>query len=52
MDIDPDEVVTVELSWDSDTCPTTYIRDLTRRQLGSLLLQIDEMAADTEEYAA
>ncbi|MFC8095253.1 hypothetical protein [Streptomyces sp. NPDC057301] len=48
MDIDPDEIVTVELSWDNDTGPTTYSRDLTRRQLGNLLLQVDDMAADTD----
>ncbi|MCX4998624.1 hypothetical protein [Streptomyces longwoodensis] len=48
MDVDPNEIVTVELSWDNDDGPTTYTRDLTRRQLGYLLLQVDDMAADTE----
>jgi hypothetical protein len=52
MDIDPDQIVTVELSWDNDGLPETYSRDLTRRQLGNLLLQVDDMAADTEERAA
>ncbi|MBA2950336.1 hypothetical protein [Streptomyces himalayensis] len=48
MDIDPDEIVTVELRWDNDGLPTTYSRDLTRRQLGELLLQVDDMAAETD----
>lgn len=52
MDIEPDEIVTVELRWDNEGLPTTYSRDITRRQLGDLLLQIDTMAADTEERAA
>jgi hypothetical protein len=52
MDIDPDEIVTVELSWDNEGLPTIYSRDLTRRQLGDLLVQVDSMAADTEERAA
>ncbi|MFI7406593.1 hypothetical protein ACIBW9_40045 [Streptomyces sp. NPDC049541] len=52
MDIDPDEIVTVELSWDNDGLPTTYTGDLTRRQLGNLLMQVDDMAAETEERAA
>uniref|UniRef100_A0AAU1HWF4 Uncharacterized protein n=1 Tax=Streptomyces sp. NBC_00180 TaxID=2903632 RepID=A0AAU1HWF4_9ACTN len=51
MDLDPDEIVTVELSWDNDTGPTTYSRDLTRRQLGNLLVQVDDMAADTDARA-
>jgi hypothetical protein len=48
MDIDPDEIVTVELTWDNDGLPETYRRDITRRHLGNLLLQVDDMAADTE----
>ncbi|WP_328431971.1 MULTISPECIES: hypothetical protein [unclassified Streptomyces] len=48
MDIDPDEIVTVELAWDNNGLPTTYSRDITRRQLGNLLLQIDDLA-DTAE---
>ncbi|QJT03172.1 hypothetical protein G9272_25210 [Streptomyces asoensis] len=55
MDIDPDEIVTVELTWDNDGLPTLYSRDITRRQLGNLLLQFDAMADDTEakqEHAA
>ncbi|MGW0337680.1 hypothetical protein ACWD0J_38735 [Streptomyces sp. NPDC003011] len=52
MDIDPNEIVTVELAWDNDGLPTTYSRDITRRQLGNLLMQVDDMAAETEESAA
>ncbi|MFG2954308.1 hypothetical protein ACGF5O_11315 [Streptomyces sp. NPDC048291] len=48
MDIDPDEIVTVELHWDNDGLPTTYRRDITRRHLGDLLMQIDDMAAQTD----
>ncbi|MFG2789974.1 hypothetical protein [Streptomyces sp. NPDC048419] len=47
MDIDPDEIVTVELSWDNDGLPESYSREITR-QLGNLLLQVDDLAADTE----
>ena len=50
MDLDPNEVVTVELRWDNGGwLPETYSRDITRRQLGDLLLQLDDMAADTED---
>ncbi|WP_019887652.1 hypothetical protein [Streptomyces purpureus] len=48
MGINPDEIVTVELAWDNDGLPTTYSRDITRRQLGELLLQFDDMADVTE----
>jgi hypothetical protein len=48
VDIDPDEIVTVELGWDNDGLPATYSRDLTRRQLGNLLMQIDDLAFETE----
>lgn len=48
MDIDPDEIVTVELSWDNDGLPEAYSRDITRRQLGNLLVQFDDMAGETE----
>ncbi|MEU5104107.1 hypothetical protein AB0H07_17715 [Streptomyces sp. NPDC021354] len=50
MDIDPDEIISLELSWDNGGwLPETYSRDITRRQLGKLLLQLDDMAGDTEE---
>ncbi|MEU8524866.1 hypothetical protein AB0C77_04595 [Streptomyces sp. NPDC048629] len=52
MEIDPDEIVTVELTWDNYGLPETYSRDLTRRQLGNLLLKVDDMACETEEQAA
>ena len=48
MDIDPEEIVTVELTWDNDGLTEIYSRDITRRQLGNLLVQVDDMAADTE----
>ncbi|MER5509539.1 hypothetical protein ABT052_30010 [Streptomyces sp. NPDC002766] len=48
MDIDPDEIVTVELAWDNDGLTEIYSRDITRRQLGNLLVQVDDMAADAE----
>ncbi|MFC7219926.1 hypothetical protein ACFQLX_17405 [Streptomyces polyrhachis] len=48
MDIDPDEIVAVELRWDNDGLPETYSRDITRRQLGDLLMQVDDMAAETD----
>ncbi|MDF3288490.1 hypothetical protein [Streptomyces silvisoli] len=49
MDVDPNEIVTVELSWDNGGwLPETYSQDITRRQLGELLLQIDDMAGETE----
>ncbi|MCX4765305.1 hypothetical protein OG562_30885 [Streptomyces sp. NBC_01275] len=44
MELDPDEIVTVELGWDNDGFPTAWSRDITRRQLADLLLQIDDMA--------
>ncbi|MFJ2199404.1 hypothetical protein [Streptomyces violaceusniger] len=46
MDIDPNEVVTVGL--DRDGWPSPYTRNITRRQLGELLLQLDDMADETE----
>ncbi|MEU9776832.1 hypothetical protein [Streptomyces sp. NPDC047968] len=50
MDIDPNEIVTVEMRWDNGGwLPETYSRDITCRQLGELLIQIDDMAADTED---
>ncbi|MFD5015655.1 hypothetical protein [Streptomyces chartreusis] len=52
MDIDPDEIVIVELRWDNDGLPETYSREITRRQLGNLLLRVDDMACETEEQAA
>ncbi|WP_267242847.1 hypothetical protein [Streptomyces sp. PR69] len=51
MDIDPNEIVTVELRWDNDGLPETYSRDITRRRLGDLLLQLDDMT-DTTTAAA
>ncbi|MFC4611497.1 hypothetical protein ACFO9E_27450 [Streptomyces maoxianensis] len=45
MDFDPEEVVTIEL--DSEGWSAPYARDVTRRQLGELLLQLDDMAAAT-----
>lgn len=50
MDVDPDEIVTVELSWDNGGWrPETYSRDITRRQLGELLLRLDDMAGTAED---
>ncbi|WP_328546696.1 hypothetical protein [Streptomyces platensis] len=46
MDIDPDEIVTVEL--DTYDWERSYSRLLTRRQLGELLLHFDDMADQTE----
>ncbi|NEA72774.1 hypothetical protein [Streptomyces sp. SID13588] len=46
MDIDPAEIVAVEL--DCEGWPAPYPRSVTRRQLGELLLQLDDMADDTE----
>lgn len=52
MDIDPDEIVNVELRWDNGGCLLeTYSRNITRRQLGELLLRLDDMAAVTEGVA-
>ncbi|MEW1752797.1 hypothetical protein [Streptomyces angustmyceticus] len=42
MTLNPDEIVTVELDCPGWTTP--YARDITRRQLGELLLQLDDMA--------
>ncbi|MET8534743.1 hypothetical protein ABZV67_23180 [Streptomyces sp. NPDC005065] len=52
MDSDPEEIVTIEL--DSEGWSAPYARDVTRRQLGELLLQLDDMADATaaEEDAA
>ncbi|MFD6872923.1 MULTISPECIES: hypothetical protein [unclassified Streptomyces] len=46
MDIDPFEVVTLEMSWDGLDRP--YAKRLIRLQLGELLMQVDDMAAQTE----
>ncbi|MCX4627551.1 hypothetical protein [Streptomyces sp. NBC_01443] len=46
MDIDPFEVVTLEMNWDGLDQP--YTKRLTRLQLGELLLQVDDMAVQTE----
>ncbi|NUK00588.1 hypothetical protein [Streptomyces lunaelactis] len=48
MDIN-NEVVTVELDCDGWTEP--YARDLTRRQLGELLVQLDDMGDATDTAA-
>ncbi|MET9572557.1 hypothetical protein ABZY34_26135 [Streptomyces virginiae] len=44
---DADYVLTVALDWEDLDAP--YTRDITRRQLGELLLQLDDMAGDTSE---
>ncbi|MFJ9648148.1 hypothetical protein [Streptomyces sp. NPDC101206] len=41
------EVVTVELDWGDLDVP--YQRDITRRQLGQLLMQFDDMADTTAD---
>ncbi|MGW7312655.1 hypothetical protein [Streptomyces sp. NPDC054865] len=46
MDIDPFEVVTLEMKWDGLDRP--YAKRLTRLQLGELLMQVDDMAGETE----
>ncbi|MEU7063260.1 hypothetical protein [Streptomyces sp. NPDC046161] len=46
MDIDPFEVVTVEMNWTDLDQP--YVKRLTRLRLGELLMQLDDMAAQTE----
>ncbi|MFG2206081.1 hypothetical protein [Streptomyces sp. NPDC048638] len=46
MDIDPNEIVTVQL--DTYDWEHSYSRLLTRRQLGELLLRFDDMADQTE----
>lgn len=46
MDIDANEVVTVYLDCDGWASP--YTRRITRRQLGELLTQIDDMAETTD----
>ncbi|MER5464087.1 hypothetical protein ABT010_26055 [Streptomyces sp. NPDC002668] len=46
MDINPDEVVTIEL--DCDGWTETYSRDITRRQLGELLVHLDDMSDATD----
>ncbi|MCF3102962.1 hypothetical protein IPZ58_15380 [Streptomyces roseoverticillatus] len=45
MDSDPDEVLVIEL--DCDDWPAPYSRTLTRRQLGELLLLLDDMHEET-----
>ncbi|MEV7613953.1 hypothetical protein [Streptomyces sp. NPDC089799] len=42
---DAEYVLTVELDWEDLDQP--YTRQITRRQLGQLLLQLDDMADDT-----
>lgn len=46
MDIDPNEIVTVQL--DTHDWEHSYSRLLTCRQLGELLLSFDDMADKTE----
>ena len=45
-ELSPAEVVTVELDCDGWSAP--YARDITRRQLGELLLKLDDMGDATE----
>ncbi|MEU8547819.1 hypothetical protein AB0C81_12605 [Streptomyces roseoverticillatus] len=45
MDDDPDEVLVIEL--ECDDWPAPYSRTLTRRQLGELLLLLDDMPEET-----
>ncbi|MEV7613786.1 hypothetical protein [Streptomyces sp. NPDC089799] len=47
MDLDPDEVVTVALDWDD--LEDRYTCRISRRQLGELLLVLDDMADHAEE---
>ncbi|MEU1311733.1 hypothetical protein ABZ419_22965 [Streptomyces cinnamoneus] len=48
MDIDPEEIVTVEMYWDNGGwMPNLYSRNVTRHQLANLLLQLDDMAEAT-----
>ncbi|MFI9076836.1 hypothetical protein ACIGW8_10125 [Streptomyces sioyaensis] len=49
MGFSPNEIVTVSL--DCAGWHKPYVRDITRHQLGQLLLSLDDMAADTEEGA-
>ncbi|MFE1771202.1 hypothetical protein [Streptomyces sp. NPDC059008] len=49
MTLDHHEIVTVELDCPGWLVPVT--RDITRHQLGELLLKLDDMAADTYEAA-
>ncbi|MEV6729063.1 hypothetical protein [Streptomyces sp. NPDC051364] len=46
MNVDPHEVVSLEMDWDHLDQP--YTRRVTRLQLGELLLQVDDMADQTE----
>ncbi|WP_329444922.1 hypothetical protein OG906_21220 [Streptomyces sp. NBC_01426] len=46
MDVDPFEVVTLEMNWDRLDQP--YTQRLTRLRLGELLMQVDDLAAQTE----
>ncbi|WP_406387043.1 hypothetical protein [Streptomyces sp. NBC_00211] len=46
MNVDPHEVVSLEMDWDQLDQP--YTRRVTRLQLGELLLQLDDMAEQTE----
>jgi hypothetical protein len=47
--IDPDEVISVELHWSGEHLePVSYVKDMTRRQLGELLNQLDGMEEPSE----
>ncbi|MFI2260333.1 hypothetical protein [Streptomyces tubercidicus] len=50
MSFDPNEIVTIELDCAGWNEP--YTRDITRQQLGQVLLTLDDMAADTDDRAA
>ncbi|MCL6300490.1 hypothetical protein [Streptomyces kronopolitis] len=50
MGFNPDDIVTIEL--DCVGWHQPYTRDITRHQLGQLLLSLDDMAADTDDRAA
>ncbi|MCA6094015.1 hypothetical protein LE181_17845 [Streptomyces sp. SCA3-4] len=50
MDVDPEEIVTVEMCWDNGGwMPNLYSRNVTRRQLAHLLTKLDELADATAE---
>ncbi|WDT55766.1 hypothetical protein [Streptomyces sp. G7(2002)] len=49
MSFDPNEIVTIELDCAGWNEP--YTRDISRHQLGQVLLTLDDMAADTDDRA-
>ncbi|MFD7235081.1 hypothetical protein ACFWAT_07200 [Streptomyces syringium] len=48
MFVDPDEIISVELDCHGWYQP--HSREITRRQLGELLLKLDDMADDTAAH--